>query len=87
MNILNGTLRNAADGNEIVIKTSSASKIRLLSGNRYSGLVRAKDGEELCEGRFKLAPVFNYFRIEVTDSRGEKAYTNAYFIEDINREG
>jgi len=71
---------------QIVIKTSPASKIRLLSGNRYSGLRRAEEGKELTEARFNLAPVFNYFRLEVIDNKGEKAYTNAYFIENLKGE-
>jgi len=67
---------------KIHIKTSPAKKIRLLSGNRYSKVLYS-DNAQLTEAQFDYEPVFNYFRIEVIDKSGEKAYTNAYFTEDV----
>ena len=69
---------------KIHITTSPAKKIRLLSGNRYSRLIKQKENEPVCEAVFDYKDVVNYFRIEVEDQTGEKAYTNAYFTEDIN---
>ncbi len=69
---------------KIHIKTSPAKKIRLLSGNRYSRLVMADNDSFIKEAEFDATQVFNYFRIEVTDQNGEKAYTNAYFTDEYS---
>ena len=71
------------ENDRVFIKTSSAQSIRLLSDNRYTCLKRADEGEELYDADFNISPVNNYFRIEVIDCNGKKAYTNAYFLEDF----
>ncbi len=63
----------------VFIKCSEAKKIRLLSSNRYSKLILAED-KPLTEASFDISQVSEYFRIEITDFSGEKAYTNAHFI-------
>ncbi len=70
----------------IYIKTSPAKKIRLSTGNRFTSLVKAADGETVCEAKFKASKIYMYFRIEVVDENGKKAYTNAYFTEDFKSE-
>lgn len=71
------------ENDRVFIKTSSAQSIRLLSDNRYTCLKRADEGEELYDADFNISPVNNYFRIEVIDCNGKKAYTNAYFTKDF----
>jgi hypothetical protein len=66
----------------VFIKCSKAKKIRMQTQNRYSAVVRAED-KPLTEACFRLAPTTEYFRIEVVDHSGEKAYTNAYFLDEI----
>lgn len=62
------------------IETSAAKKIRILTGNGCARVVIAGD-KLLTSADFKVDPIFLYFRIEVTDEKGEKAYTNAYFTD------
>ena len=64
------------------IECSSAKKIRFITNNRYSKLFVSSD-EPLCSADFKLEETTIWFRVEITDFSGEKAYTNAYFKEDI----
>ena len=52
------------------------------TNNRYSAVSIAED-KPLTEACFKLAATTEYFRIEVVDDKGEKAYTNAYFLDEI----
>ena len=37
----------------------------------------------VCEADFNISALKDYFRIEITDLSGKKAYTNAYFTEDF----
>ena len=64
---------------KIHIKTSPAKKIRLLTGNRFSAVKIAGNDGFVDEAVWDTNEIVKYFRIEVTDSSGEKAYTNAYF--------
>ena len=66
----------------VFIKCSEAKKIRMHTHNRYSAVAIAED-KPLTEACFKLAATTEYFRIEVTDHSGEKAYTNAYFLDEL----
>ena len=69
---------------KIKIKTSAASDIILLSEGRYVQNFRASD-EPLTEAEFSYRPELfgRYFRIEVRDPKGYKAFSNAYYTEDI----
>ncbi len=64
------------------IECSSAKKIRFITNNRYSKLFVASD-QSLRSADFKLEENTHWFRVEITDFSGEKAYTNAYFKDDI----
>lgn len=69
---------------KIYIETSDASIIRLVTGNRYSQYRQAPLGESINSAEFDLRRISKYFRIEVQDVYGKKAYTNAYFIDELD---
>ena len=73
------------EDNKIKIKTSPAVSIRLLSEGRYSTAVTSSV-PSCTEAEFNYVPekFGTYFRIEVRDEKGNHAYSNAYFVEDIN---
>ena len=74
------------DGDKIKVKTSPASAITLHCEGRH-GQVKASTTEAYSEAEFEYLPqrFGSYFRIEVRDERGRKAYSNAYFTEDIEK--
>ena len=74
------------DGDKIKIKTSPASAITLHCEGRY-GQFKASRTETYTYAEFDYIPekLGSYFRIEVRDSQGYKAYSNAYFIDDIQK--
>ena len=69
---------------KIKIKTSPAAVIVLLGEGRYRQSVASKN-ETYTEAEFDYIPdkLGSYFRIEVRDRFGYKAYSNAYFIDEI----
>lgn len=73
------------EDNKIKIKTSPAVYIRLFSEGRYYKHV-CSDTETVTYAEFDYIPKYfgSYFRIEVRDAKGNHAYSNAYFVEDIN---
>ena len=74
------------EGDKIRVQTSPASAIVLVSEGRYFEALSSKT-ETYTEAQFDLIPqkIGSYFRIEVRDSQGYKAYSNAYFIDDIQK--
>ena len=74
------------DGDKIKIKTSPASAITLHCEGRH-GQFKASRTETYTYAEFDYIPekLGSYFRIEVRDSQGYKAYSNAYFIDDIQK--
>ena len=78
----------------VVIKTSPCEKIAFISERRHCGAYHAT-GEPLTEARFAIEPFLKnsdtdeleftspFIRFEVTDGRGKKAYTRAYFLEEL----
>ena len=67
------------ENGRVFVKCSEAKKVRFLTNNRYGKLISA-DKESLTEGFFELKENTAWFRVEITDQSGEKAYTNAYFL-------
>ena len=69
---------------KIIVKTSAAACISLLSEGRYAQCKRSRS-EEIYVAEFDYAPekMGEYFRIEVRDREGYKAFSNAYFTDDI----
>lgn len=69
---------------EIVVKTSPAYSIVLLSEGRGCA-VKASANNDVTEARFKYSPAQygRYFRFEVRDASGKKAFSRAYKPEEI----
>lgn len=68
---------------KICVKTDKVVRIRLVTDNRYSRLERAKDGEKITYAEFCAKRINRYFRVEIEDEKGKKAYSNAYYISEI----
>jgi len=68
------------EDNRVYIKCSGAVQIGFSTVGRAHGAVRAEEGELITEASFELKPEYEYFRISVTDARGRRADTQAYFI-------
>lgn len=69
---------------KVVVKTSPAAGIYLLSEGRYVNCVRSRT-ETYTEAEFDYCPekMGRYFRIEVKDAAGYKAFSNAYYTDEI----
>ena len=50
---------------------------------RANSAACAVDGESIYEAEFDIPEKAEWFRIVVTDNKGYKAYTNAYYTEDL----
>ncbi len=70
---------------KICVKTSPAAAITLFSEGRFVRTKRA-EGETRTEAEFDYEPqkFGRYFRMEVQDERGRRAYSNAYYTADID---
>ncbi len=66
----------------VYIKCSAAERISLSTAGRRSEALYDAEGT-LTEGVFKIKDTDIYFRLDVMDSRGKRANTQAYFIEDL----
>lgn len=74
------------EDNKVTVETSEASKIKFTTGIRNSKLF-TDDGEEpLTSATYEIPIDKNpyYFRVTVTDKNGKHAYTNAYFMDELN---
>ena len=67
----------------VYIKSSEAVKITYMSGRRKARAAYPDGSDTLCETSFEVLPEDICFRLTVYDKVGNKAYTNAYFIDDI----
>ena len=65
------------------IKTSAARMISFMPDIRANKAACAVDGESIYGAEFEIPNQAKWFRIVVTDNKGYKAYTNAYFTEDL----
>lgn len=71
----------------LTVKTTAARRIQLVTSARCKGKMKAaRDGEALFEAKFAINPDEVWFRVVVTDSEGGKAYTNAYFKAELDKE-
>ncbi len=67
------------EDNEVHITCSPADKIFLSTNHRRAG-VRFAEGEPLTEAVFPIKDADTYIRLTVIDEKGNKAFTNAYFL-------
>ena len=65
----------AVEGDEIVVRSSPASRISLFTNVAWSEGYCSR-GEGLTEHRKKITPREKFVRAEVTDAEGKQAYTN-----------
>ena len=71
---------------KILVRTSPAATVALFSEGRFVRARREK-GKEYTEAEFDYEPqkFGTYFRIEVQDKEGRKAFSNAYYVDEIER--
>ena len=72
----------AVDGNKVYIGVENARSIRFSTNTRAGKLVVAKD-KPLVEATFELTEYVERFRVTVEDTNGKKAWTRAYFTDEI----
>lgn len=68
---------------KVRIKTSPAHRIQILHNTRRAASVNAPAGETVTGAEFTPDKNAKWFRIVVTDDKGYKAYTNAYFTDEL----
>lgn len=68
---------------QVHIRTSDAVKITYGAGRRKAKAVYPEGAEAITEASFNVVPEDICFRLTVYDKTGKKAYTNAYFIDEI----
>lgn len=68
---------------DVTIKTSPASSINFSCSSRRGKNVVPKGEGLVSEGTFHLKDDESYFRVTVTAPNGKKAYTRAYFLDEI----
>ena len=73
------------DNGLVTIKTSPARKICLNTGiGRADAAFEKKDGTPVTEATFKVNSDDMYFRFSITDTTGKRAYSNAYFTDELS---
>ena len=71
---------------KLYVETSAVDNIRLNTGTRLSKIVRNGNGTLVTRAVFDLPTDKNlyYIRVTLTDKGGKCAYSNAYFMDEIN---
>ena len=65
------------------VDCSEAESIRFNTGIRKAKRFKNEDGMPLNTAEFEVLPEYKYVRVTITDSKGKKAFTNAYFTDDL----
>ncbi len=72
------------EDSRIVLKSKTPLQyVSLISGTRFVSRVAMKKGEPVFEANFYFKPDCKYVRLEACGLDGKKAYTNAYWVEEI----
>lgn len=71
------------EDDKITVKTSKASKIAMITDVIHTRCVNAENGVPVTEATFTIHEPATYFRIVVTDEKGKRACTNAYFQKEL----
>lgn len=66
----------------VYVGAEDAAYIQMSTNGRYFGIAMAKE-KPITSAVFKLVPGITYFRITVMNTKGQKAYTHAYFLDEI----
>ncbi len=69
---------------ELIVKTSPAYSVTLFAESRYTPAKRS-DANDVTEARFAYTPenFGRFFRFEVRDARGRKAFSRAFYTADL----
>ena len=70
-------------GNTVHLKCTPCDKITMFMGRRGAKTFYASSSEELTSATFTVDPRDVYVRFIVTDSEGRRAYTRAYYTDEI----
>ncbi|MBQ4170793.1 MAG: hypothetical protein II614_04205, partial [Ruminococcus sp.] len=66
------------------VTAAPAREICFSTGGRHAKRAVSEDGSPITEAKFLLKPETDgYFRVTVTDESGRKAWTNAYWVDEI----
>ena len=70
------------EDDELVVRTKGAERVLLRGEGRYRHLRKLENHTEIGEARFAYHPeqFGRYFRVELIDGHGKKAFSRAYFI-------
>ncbi|MCR5782722.1 MAG: CehA/McbA family metallohydrolase [Clostridia bacterium] len=68
---------------KVRIKTSPAKSIQMIQNIRRCHKVNAEQNGCVTEAEFEVHKRAKWFRLVVTDDKGHKSYTNAYFTDEI----
>lgn len=71
------------DGEKVKIKTSPVKEIGLATKGRRAPMVVAEENEFLTEAEFTVTESDEFFRLRITDEKGKRAFSQAYFIKDL----
>jgi hypothetical protein len=70
-------------GDYLSIRCSPADRIIISAGRRAIRSFYANENEPLTAATFRIYPQDTFVRILVIDKEGKKAYTRAYFLDEI----
>lgn len=71
------------ENGKVHIKTSAARSIYLTHNTRSAAAKNARNGECVTEAEFNVDQNAKWFRLTVEDHGGFRAYTNAYFLDEL----
>lgn len=74
------------ENGELHIKCSPVRDVLLGTSGRYGGHIRARDGRLVTEAAFPLKDIYRYFRVTLIDSAGQKAFSRAWFLDELSTE-
>ena len=68
---------------KVYIKCSDAKRISYSTRGRRTEAINATEGEYVKEACFEIREADEYFRIDVLDGEGNRANTQAYYIDEL----
>ena len=71
------------EGNTVTVKCSDAKSIFYSTRGRRCGFVTADKGDNVNTATFEISDGDGYFRISVVDEFGNRADSQAYFLDEI----
>ena len=69
------------EDSKICVDCSEAKTVIMYTGNRRKGVLRAEKGNAVTHAEFNANEIYEYFRIEIRDFEGNKAFSRAYFTD------